>query len=259
MAIEAVIPGIDFGLEERMSQSNAMHLGAFLETGGTMRIGLIREVGKKPRIFPEISVSDNNEARVRRMVPAYGGTVYSRRNSANSWEWRLLREPAYEWALAIKPYAPSREIIIDDFKRWGEEDLSPEQRVELFENQVQYFGVTSEEYEPLVIDPNYVAGIIDARGQMYDHVNHAKNGKLAPKPAVRVVNVNIPLMEALRKQHGGSLCVSEKPENSPNIKFKNIRYAWTLTGSRALFFLTNIQPYSVTRKEELASYLGKYR
>lgn len=171
----------------------------------------VREGKTYTKVTPVIAMKDNNWGRVTRLAVHAGG-IASRINFAGSspYQWTARGYYAVELSRYVKPYAPSREETFIAFENWAETE-NQEEREEIARDLQETRGgrveVSQDQYRVLVTRKNFVAGVIDARGDMYSKIVPYTGDRLPYHdwafPEMRVYSKKQPLLAALHEQWGG--------------------------------------------------------
>lgn len=145
---------------EKIPLNSSVWLGAVFEVGGGM--GFM--ISRKRYVYPYIQYHDNDRGRVQYILSSLGGEAYLLHPKLNSWTFRISNEKVPAIVEEIKPFAPSRQEMIAAFEQW--ESASVKERMEIAQRHRarDRVSVAPEEYVRLLANPNFLAGVIDARG-----------------------------------------------------------------------------------------------
>jgi hypothetical protein len=227
-------------------QAHARWLAGLFEVGGTMSA----QTGQRPdgatRADLYLQISDNNELRTRRLAEHFGGYMYrNTRPTTTTWIWTMVTDRARTVASAVQPYAPSRKPFIDLANKW--DDLTADQRVSearkiIASPRSERRAITNpQDYEHLVADPEFVAGVIDARGGLYGRPVPYQNA-----PRIQVATTNKALLAALQERYGGVLRTigTQDTNTAPS------GTVWRLDGAPAKALYPQIRPHLLLRGED---------
>lgn len=233
---EKLKPTPDF---EKLPQfKHPLWLSGFLEIGSGMFFErrMVKKRGRvTPYVFPVISVGDHEQERLEGMKKIIGGRIKHSHRSRNI--QLLAQGDQASWlAYAVRPYALSRRTIIDAFLAWSSADMTEDRVViaEQFRGRRIISAADAYDYNNLVTIPEFVGGVIDARGS----VNHKEavnsNSQVSwIHDVVNFVSINRPLLEALQFQFGGRVTnVHEAGDRvvirGESIVLKNDSVRWTI-------------------------------
>lgn len=170
-------------------------LGGVFEAGG----GIYCSVQKRNNtVIPHVEISDSDRTVPERLYREFGGSFRPR--LPNSFLWIISGHEASRIAMSMNFFAPSRREVIDLIGKL-EQNRNPGERVamvrEFRERKVAGFN-QAKDYSELLEIPEFVAGVIDARGAVYSSfptVNHQSQ--------LRLHTSNESLIDALIKKFGG--------------------------------------------------------
>lgn len=157
---------------------------------------------------PVIQMTDNHLDRISALKSVVGGNYYHYRGGSYLWVFRGYK--AANLAVSLKDFAPSRIEVITAFENWLNTD-DREERLEIagdFKASDNPY-VDMDMYLPLVRLPQFTAGIVDARGEIYT-VEQPPVGVENPtywwvSQRLLVHSWNEALLEALASIYGGSV------------------------------------------------------
>ncbi|HSX19014.1 MAG TPA: hypothetical protein VLE91_02650 [Candidatus Saccharimonadales bacterium] len=232
-------------------------LGGIYETGGNAEFSIgPHKASGKTYIYshPVLRVQDNNPDFVQKLKDLFGGSA---RPTGNSWRWQVKGNKAIELAFLMEPYAPSKQGFIEALDQWRNTN-DREERLEIardFEQLGKPDYGTTEDYDKLIEDPRFVAGIIDNRGALY-----YKEGGLSDEnsygyvwPELRVQTQNRTLLESLSRKFGGTIITmaeagtTRKARGKDVVVKRDILY-WGLGSKDTQSLLAIIQPYLLLGK-----------
>ena len=189
----------------------APYLGARLELEGGMNIYIKNRLsrGGQIQVSPCISTF-GTEVDAKEMARLFGGTAGFHKNGTTEqiWRWQCTGKKAVEVALAIKPFAPSRQEAITAFENWENDSGNVEAQKTTALSLKEHGGrdtVTKEVYVTLVRNQIFMAGVIDTRGY--------KSGE---NQAIK--STNLALLEAIKDEYGGALKLSTRSGEEKTIE-----------------------------------------
>lgn len=177
----------------RVYQAPFWLAGAF-EIGGGIWFQIRNSSGT---ITPHLSIGDNDQQRMQTLKGLCGGSVY--RGGTGSWYWRASGYRAAFLAEIMEGKAPSRNEVLLAFQNW--QSSTNEERKIITEEikDKERIPVTPSDYALLVKNPEFVAGVIDARA-----IVGSMTGKNRFKyDYLQVASTNGALLEALNQEYGG--------------------------------------------------------
>lgn len=108
-----------------------------------------------------------------------------------------LKEQAVLLASILRPFnEPSVRGLILAFENWSEAE-TPRERLKIAEDMQRhkrFTDLTPKHYRSLVVNPEFLAGIIDFRGGLY---------RTTEVPEIYITTRNVALREALKERYGG--------------------------------------------------------
>lgn len=203
---------------EKIPLNSSVWLGAVFEVGGGM--GFM--ISRKRYAYPYIQYHDTDRARVQHIFSSLGGEPHLLHPKLNSWKFRISNEKVPSIVEEIKPFASSRQKMIAAFEQW--ESVSVRERMEIAQQHRarDRVNVAVEEYVRLLTNPNFLAGVIDARGIWSPSKTRDKS-----HPRLLVVTRNKPLLNALQSLYGGKVKPSKFNEKDLFQEVKS--FTWALT------------------------------
>lgn len=169
-------------------------LGGVFEAGGGIYCSIYK---RNNTVIPHVEMSDSDPKVPERLYREFGGSFKPR--LPNSFLWIISGHEASRIAMSMNLFAPSRREVIDLIGKL-EQNRNPRERVamvrEFREKEASDFE--TEDYSRLLEIPEFVAGVIDARGAVYSSfptVNHQSQ--------LRLHTSNESLIDALIKKFGG--------------------------------------------------------
>lgn len=222
---------------ENIPLTSIRWLAGALEAGGTIGFAIQRSRGYTYGV-PFIALHEPNESFVGLLKTEFGG---SNRPQRNSWEWRLSGPKVAELAAAMEPYVVSRKEMVMAMQNWMQADTAD--RVQIAKDMKgydRYQDGSQEEYEALVKDPLFVAGVLDNRGSIY---SSSENGYATPR--IDVYSKNQPLLSALKERYGGKVYVKTEAGIIITImqrafEVKKDSYVWTISHARARALIESV-------------------
>lgn len=246
-------------LVNQEAESRAYWLGGFFEVGGSIGVDLAkdrRSGSKIPYAAPFMKFSDNSEERADTFIETFGGNKYRYRNS---WMVFMHGFKAVSLTNTLSSFAPSRRELADVFKRW--KYLSAEERYQHAKVLKGYrrrkiSEMTKDDYIELIGNPEFVAGVVDNRGILRIPKNRLS-------PIIRVPSMNVPLLEALKIQYGGTLRFDDGRKEARSIFFRGLepnrvppsRY-WEMYERDTVELITSIKPHLLLRNREVERLLA---
>jgi len=202
---------------EVIQSFSPVHLAGMFEIAGGLRF-IRRRVGKGKKehrvASPIMRISDNNVQGIDRLQQLLGGRTELANEESKA--WIIERSNAAELAIAMKPFAPSRRTIISAIKQWADFDELPEERIKIADSVAGKYRdkVTAKNYAQLVKNPNFVAGVFDARGSIS---TTARDNIINLR--IVIASQNKALLEALKSHYGfGFVTLAESAGTKKTIK-----------------------------------------
>lgn len=198
--------------------------------------------------YPLMALTDEKHV-IEQLPHLIGGNVRRYVRSQTSYVWDLKGSKAVDLAQTMERYAPSRQEIITAFTNW-ERGESPEEKSEIAGDQQRRglnLSIQETDYIDLIQNPNFVAGVVDARSHSYSLQN--RGGGIT---RMQVLSKNGSLLGALHGHHGGSLAKSYSRGESRNIFgreciIKHDSFSWTIEGDNLQELSSFVQAYLYLR------------
>lgn len=238
--------GKDYELSARkeyvVSEADIRYLAGALAVGGSILFRPSIRRGKTSTSYPYVGFQDTNEKFVDKLVEIYAGTKTSHRKS---YLFNLTGYRAAELIVRTEPYvAVSRKRYTIAAKNWLDADGA--KRLEIAETMKgynRYEGGSKEEYETLVADPAFVAGIVDSRG-FISILKSQDHGY----PLIRIISKNRHLLDALQELYGGTIGISVEVGTKINIGDRSSEvneesYELKLGNENARKLISKTKPY----------------
>lgn len=234
------------------NESQSKWLGGVFEAGGSLYFDIQTKKRGKPFIYssPNLSFSDNNHQKVslfKQMVG--GGQVYTKRGSSELRIGGRFVDLAVEIAHQMAPYAPMRQKDIAAFELWGEiDDKSEKLLVALESRKIERVYPSIDEYAELVKMPEFMAGVIDARGLTYP-----KNQLLVDADRIsyglKISDQNKPLLDAIEGEYGGSVQLElAQGQEKQGVIIARDTYVLYIVSAEADPLVESARPYLLTGK-----------
>lgn len=223
-------------------------LGGVFEVGGFLSFLVTTDRHGTSYGLPVMGMGDKELVVVENLAQFAGGSVRSKTKPTKQWQATGARAA---WLGAImEPYAPSWGDVISAFEVHTGLD-GREQKVDLArrfigkENRVE---VPLAVYNGLVQSPEFVGGVVDARGS-FSFQGHADRN---PSPRLSVNTTNLSLLESLQNNLGGSLNVKQKTAETtiagnPARQLKDSG-AWTADGETFRAVMNLVAPHLYLRQ-----------
>ncbi|KKS45342.1 MAG: hypothetical protein UV10_C0027G0002 [Candidatus Azambacteria bacterium GW2011_GWA1_42_19] len=186
-----------------ISETGAFHpawLAGMLECAGS--INFDKQIDKKTGnvyYHPVIGIGDNSQARMLLLQSITGG--YLCKDSGNTWRWRIWGKKALEIAEQIAQFTILKKEVLTAFQNWENTD-DRDERAEIVEILKSNTGpdISSESYIPLILNPQFLAGVVDARGMFTHKREFGGEGEDAHDwvmPFLAIISQNIVLLESI--------------------------------------------------------------
>lgn len=175
-------------------RSHAAWLGGFFEIGSTLLIemkgsGRWRYPGLYMRVF------DNAESKINRFRALFGGAKHQK---GNSWELSFGIAQASVLGASLAPFAPSKSDVAKVIGEWEHLTAKEREMQKIFLDELeQNKSIKPEDYQELVKNPDFVAGVLENRAILFTRENR--------RPFMRVYSQNLPLLMVLRTEFGGEV------------------------------------------------------
>jgi hypothetical protein len=174
-------------------------LGGAFSVGGSIYFSIVRKSATRNSAIPRMEISESDPTFPRKLSEELGGTFRPRPN-IKTFTWTLSYHRASHVAISMSLFVPSRQRVISQLKEF-ERITNPRERVNLvreFRKEEPIQSHSTEDYIRLLDIPEFVAGIIDARGIVYSFRNSTSQSEL------RVQTTDDPLIDALIRKFGGT-------------------------------------------------------
>lgn len=228
-------------------------LGGFLEAGGTVSFSRAESIVKGVHYrygYPLLQITEYRIDYLQKLKEILGGRDPKPR-SDHSNVWRLRGREAAELILMAGPYAPSRKDIYEAVQAWMISDN--EERYKIACEMIGHsdpLAVSAEDYHNLVRDPEFVAGVIDQRGN--PDIHHHRHRRT---PSINLSTTNVGLYLALMDAWGGSL--SQTTKAGETVSFAGVvrtiqktSYQWFLEKLSTTKLYHAIRKHMLIRGEE---------
>lgn len=189
----------DYGIpkkEYRKRTISPEYLAGIFEIGGRMGFEIDQNLRQ---INPVMSFTDTREEKIERLKTILGGSKI-RYVTGRSWRWQVKGQQAVALATTMYFYVPLRQKYIDAFWTWKKEDDYGERLslAKTFENSKPDPNMlTPEAYGELIVSPQFMAGVYEARGGQYTHNKYSRHKD------VHIRSLNSALLRAIQKEYGG--------------------------------------------------------
>lgn len=255
--------------EKRLAQdaaigAHAKWLAGVFEVGGSMSLWAVPRKNRQDRpqaaswgpiVQVRVGLWDSDEARARRLAELFGGSV-GRVEGEHSWRWMADTRSGRAIGVAIQPYAPSRAAFSEAVRHWDE--LDPMQKVQA----VRAFKASDNPshprtapdphvYDALVADPNFLAGVVDARGSMAQR-RYEGHGTGYFYPHITIQTTNLALLEAVQRRYRGRLELRNGSSASSADQNATSTVLWKAQGRAAADLYELIRPHLLLRAEQAA-------
>lgn len=227
---------------EVVQQAELAWLAGLCESGGSLYFAIQQRSDRDyMNAYPYITIQS-----AKTEVKDY---LYNRYQGADSpaepGTWRLGGFRAAELIVAMKPWLSTRNEFVVAVENWlNTEDAA--ERVTIAEdnkNQDRFKTPTIEDYQKLLADPAFLAGVLDNRATIY-----AGNTRGWEHPRVSITSMHIDLLVALYNLFGGSITVKqaageEKTINGKTFQTKRDSYSWNVSAAKARAVIALALPY----------------
>lgn len=204
---------------ERLGVS-ALWLTGVFEIAGGMGFAIYRKKGHR-YAYPYIHITDSDQELVDFFLDNFGGRTIDKYSST---EWKIEGHTAIPVAERLERHSLTRKDIIDSFKEW--QTASRDERVEIAESikATHRTPASQAEYSALIENPQFLAGVVDARGHLYLRDD---------KPRVNsrhflISSRNRQLLMALKERYGGGNYYRERESRRKGGKRMTI-FTWEIT------------------------------
>ena len=219
-------------------EATAAWFAGVLEVAATATIGISHEKQRdgsiKVRTKPLLDISCS-PALIDRLQGIYGG---QNRGAA----WRKSGRAAAEIVASIQPFAVGRKQHSGAMQTWLTSGYTSEQLDIARSIQETRWQDTADasEYEHLLDNPAFLAGVIDNRGMVF----RKTNGTLG----LNIYSKNKALLLAMERKYGGKTVVND--EGGKEVRIGDVEFetvtdseAWMLTCGRAREVIASAAPY----------------
>jgi hypothetical protein len=195
--------------EARIARNGA-YLGGVFEAAGWLGAWVSSSVVKGKRYsYGNLggTLNDSEEATINIFQGLIGGRKYKEKGD-NSWNLQISAHSIPAIASAIAEYAPSRREFIALAQLW--EEMNIEERIEAVTEFRDTLGpggrvqVSPIDYGKLICLPEFLAGVVDARGKPETVQRHGIREN-TQDPIIRIGTSNIALLNALQPRYGGTV------------------------------------------------------
>ena len=97
----------------------------------------------------------------------------------------------------------------------------------------------------------YVAGLLDGEGYVGFARRITTGGNVGERLSAQITNVYLPVLQQVREQFGGTII----PRDTDGLKV----YTWMIHTNPALAFITQIEPFTVIKKEQIHIVFDYYK
>ena len=223
--------------------TSARWFAGALEAGGSVGFGIQTRKNGHRAAYPFLTFRESKEIFNESLLKRFGGGVY--RRGRNSLEWRITGYKAAEIVADMEPYVVSRKEVTA-MKNWLNADTAERvQTAEEMKGYDRYQDGSVDEYERLMRDPMFVAGVLDYKGTIYGH--HDKQ-YIYPRVTIRSKNRN--LLSALQSHYGGEVSIAleagtESAIGDYTFQTKKDSYEWTSIGAGARELIRSVLPHVI--------------
>lgn len=225
--------------------------GGVVEVSGTLGFN----IQKKRLVYPQLQITDSNLNNISKLKELAGGRVYPHSNGT-SHSWVLGGKNIYRLTETIKGFAPSRALAIDAIQLVEQTDVHERLKIvqEYNSEREELPSVTEKDYYELVNNPQFTAGIIDAKGSISAlETWREEYGYVTPQLSLFLQN--LPLLNVLKDKYGGSVSQIISEGQDLNIEgrktiAKSNRYVWTARKKSLENLLVDIGQYLQFGKEK---------
>lgn len=102
------------------------------------------------------------------------------------------------------------------------------------------------------MSPEYLAGIVDGEG----HIRMSTSNYTYRYVRIQVVNTHRPLLEAIQRHYGGSICVHGNETKAISHGWRP-SWTWNTAGPNAERILKMIQPFLIVKKDTVDRLLSE--
>ena len=192
-----------------ITESRPFHpawLAGMLECAGSVELGE-NEDKERGNVYyrPRIRIGDNSRERMLSLQTIVGGNIYRK---GNTWLWVVNGKKALEIAERIKQFTLKRQSILLAFQNWENSDDRDERSeiVQAFEKESDTNQIPPQEYTPLITNPYFLAGVVDARGIFTYFRKFYGEGEKAHDivtPFLQIISENVSLLDSIAINYKG--------------------------------------------------------
>lgn len=196
-------------------------LAGMFEAGGAMYFSVgNQQVGTRvlTYTYPVLCYSDTNEDKMRLLVAEFGG-FYRRNKTSENFSWYLKAiQKTVPLIYSLDGKSPSRRNFIEATKNWAEANSREERELAMLNfRDLENQNLTEKsDYEHLIPDPAFVAGVVCSRGGIYYGEGKDRVQQL------RVESTNLGLMEGLKERFGGVIRVQVEKGSVVKIRGREV-------------------------------------
>lgn len=243
---------------ELISPTPILWFAGALEAGGTIGFAVNRSV-KRDRVVIRSNVFlvlyGLSELLANQLCREFG---INKTKPTVNWQFRLNGHRAAETIAELEPYVVSRKEVALAAKNWLQSDN--EERVQIAKEMTGYNRYNTgspDDYQDLVRNPIFVAGVLDNRANIY---SFTEKGYVYPRVATQ--SLNKALLDALQNQYGGRVVKVIEQGRKQLIKghiaeAKRDSYRWILGTAQARSLLSlvslhlKIPPYEGWDRQQI--------
>jgi len=145
---------------------------------------------------PYLQLQDNERTRVLKVLNALGGGTCSPKRK--SWYFRISSSNVPQIVLPFRPYAPSRLEMIDAFQAWELASIAKRRKIAQENRAKDRTAVDAQTYRQLLQNPDFFAGVLDARGIWSPYSRRNRR-----YPRAQIISRNETLLVVLAQEIGG--------------------------------------------------------
>jgi hypothetical protein len=236
---------LEKGRNIELSRFWQARLGGTFEAGGGCYYSIDNT---RRRVIAHVDLSDTDPELSRRLRVEFGGLI-TREGKTN--RWVLSGLDAASFIAAISSFIPSRKKIVALAKE-AEQTIDFEEQVAMInrfrEEGAKKRDVSVEDYMPLLEIPEFVAGVMDARGVLRTCIPQN-----TPETRLHVLTANESLLKALEARFGGGIYTYHNEGEETEIKGKKYiltrdSKVWILGEKETIDLCRWIAPYLTADK-----------